>query len=283
MKTKLITTTMLTLFLASIMAFNLMPASAQPINIVVNGSFEQPEVTTSEHWDIYTSAEIDGWSVEWMPTVPETWSGYTRPEACIELQEEPLMGWTADEGLQWAELDTDWFGPGPYPSGEPSNIKIYQDLPTMPGGVYELSFAYSPRPGAPDNILKVYWDGTLVDTIPATGGLSWTTYTVTVTASGSTTRLQFEEHGTLDGLGMFLDDVGVIPLFVSVDIDIKPGSDPNSINLGEQGLLPVAILGSSTFDVSTIHPETIAIGGVDVAERGSPKAPKLAYSYTLTA
>jgi hypothetical protein len=61
-------------------------------------------------------------------------------------------------------------------------------------------------------------------------------------------------------------------------IDIKPGSFPNSVNLGDQGLLPVAILGSATLDVSQIDPSTILIGGVGLASRGSAKAPKLSYS-----
>ena len=279
MKTKAIAG-IITLFLAILMAFNVMPASAQPINIVVNGSFEQPEVTTTELWDIYTSGEIDGWNVEWMPTVPETWSSYTRPSPHIELQEEPLMGWSTPYGDQWAELDSDWFGVVG-PSGEPASIAICQDLPTMPGGSYELSFAYSPRPNVADNHLKVKWGGTVVADITASGGstVQWTTPTYTVTATSSTTELRFEEAGPHDSLGMFLDDVSVTPEFIEVSIDIKPGSFPNSINLGDQGLLPVAILGSETFDVITIDAQTIEIGGVDLASRGSPKAPKLAYSY----
>jgi hypothetical protein len=66
---------------------------------------------------------------------------------------------------------------------------------------------------------------------------------------------------------------------IEVEIDIKPGSYPNSINLGEHGLLPVAILGTPEFDVETIDLETIAIGEITLAERGSKKAPKLAYSF----
>ena len=66
---------------------------------------------------------------------------------------------------------------------------------------------------------------------------------------------------------------------VSVNIDIKPGSDPNSINLGEKGLLPVAILGNANFDVATIHPDSVELGGTDLATRGSEKAPKLAFSF----
>ena len=65
----------------------------------------------------------------------------------------------------------------------------------------------------------------------------------------------------------------------TVGIDIKPGSFPNSINLNDQGLLPVAILGSATLDVTTIDPASIYIGSVSLATRGLAKAPKLAFSY----
>lgn len=48
---------------------------------------------------------------------------------------------------------------------------------------------------------------------------------------------------------------------VAVDIDIKPGSDPNSINVNKKkGVTPVAILGSATFDVTTIDATTLTFG-----------------------
>ena len=65
---------------------------------------------------------------------------------------------------------------------------------------------------------------------------------------------------------------------ILVDIDIKPGSDPNSINPGENGVLPVAILGSDTFDVTQIDPGTLRLGSVLITTRGSAKAPKTAFS-----
>lgn len=49
-----------------------------------------------------------------------------------------------------------------------------------------------------------------------------------------------------------------------VDIDIKPGSDPNSINLVSSGVVPVAILGSEDFDATTVDPETVRLADAEV-------------------
>jgi hypothetical protein len=48
---------------------------------------------------------------------------------------------------------------------------------------------------------------------------------------------------------------------VQVDIDIKPGSDPNSINLGSRGRVPVAVLTTSTFDATTVDPDSVQFAG----------------------
>lgn len=55
-----------------------------------------------------------------------------------------------------------------------------------------------------------------------------------------------------------------------IDMDIKPG-DPNYINLTQQGKLPIGILGSETFDVMEIVPETIRIGEVGLYEKQNGK------------
>ena len=53
-----------------------------------------------------------------------------------------------------------------------------------------------------------------------------------------------------------------VPELMMVDIDIKPGSCPNPLNVRGRGLLPVAILGSEDFDVSTIDAPSIRLDGV---------------------
>lgn len=62
--------------------------------------------------------------------------------------------------------------------------------------------------------------------------------------------------------------VKIYLLPVEVGIDIKPGSDPNSINLDSNGVIPVAILGSADFDASTVDPSTVLLGGSAARVKG---------------
>ena len=66
---------------------------------------------------------------------------------------------------------------------------------------------------------------------------------------------------------IFLVDTGG-PSTISVEIDIKPGSDPNPINPGSNGLIPVAILTTVDFDASTVDPDSVTLDGAEVAVRG---------------
>jgi len=55
----------------------------------------------------------------------------------------------------------------------------------------------------------------------------------------------------------------------NIAIDIKPGSDPNSINMGSNGVVPVAILGSVDFDAATVNPSTVTLAGAGVKLKGN--------------
>jgi len=49
---------------------------------------------------------------------------------------------------------------------------------------------------------------------------------------------------------------------LSADIDIKPGSYPNSINLASKGVISVAILTTYGFDATTVDPLTVLFADV---------------------
>ena len=56
------------------------------------------------------------------------------------------------------------------------------------------------------------------------------------------------------------------PVPISVDIDIKPGSFPNSINPRSKGVIPVAILTTATFDATTVDPLSVKFGPAGATE-----------------
>jgi hypothetical protein len=153
------------------------------------------------------------------------------------------------------------------------------------------------------SIVRVFINGTEEGNAPGTGTIGNTDNVGTNVfignePTGTLVQADFAFHGDIDEVEIFdralsFPDIRAIylagsmgkckePAVIEVDIDIKPGSYPNSINLGEHGLLPVAILGTSEFYVETIEPDSIGIGGVTLAARGSEKKPKLAYSYEDT-
>ena len=56
------------------------------------------------------------------------------------------------------------------------------------------------------------------------------------------------------------DDASKIWNAIQVEIDIKPGSDPNSFGSESKGKIPVALLGSTTFDVNNVDDSTVRFG-----------------------
>jgi hypothetical protein len=53
----------------------------------------------------------------------------------------------------------------------------------------------------------------------------------------------------------------------SIPVDIKPRACPNRLDVDSDGVLRVAILGTSDLDVTTIDPKTVTMGGVAVLSK----------------
>ncbi|MEE8384942.1 MAG: hypothetical protein V3S01_03385, partial [Dehalococcoidia bacterium] len=58
---------------------------------------------------------------------------------------------------------------------------------------------------------------------------------------------------------------------MNVTIDIKPGSDPNSIKLGDTGNVPVAIFSTVTFDATSIDVASLQFDSASVRLVGGKK------------
>jgi probable HAF family extracellular repeat protein len=56
---------------------------------------------------------------------------------------------------------------------------------------------------------------------------------------------------------------------VKVGIDIKPGSDPNCLNVNGHGVIPVAINGTEDFDVNEVNLSSLNFAGLDVRVKGN--------------
>jgi hypothetical protein len=61
-----------------------------------------------------------------------------------------------------------------------------------------------------------------------------------------------------------------------VEIDIKPNSYPNAINIRSHGVIPVAVFSTYDFDATTIDPQTVRLSGMSVATRGKDRSKYMA-------
>lgn len=117
-------------------------------------------------------------------------------------------------------------------------------------------FLFVAEEGTPGSILKISPSGTLSTFASGFPGFS----------TSGVTGLEFSSDGTT----LFVTDDLTSTLYaitssvIEVSVDIKPGSDPNSINLCSNGAVPVAILGSDTFDVDDVITETLRFAEASV-------------------
>ena len=210
MSTKLLT--------AVALALPLLAQAAPLKNLVVNGGFEANPVNAG-NWIVYGSptggsnrstTALGGWTVD---------SG-------LGIEVRNNIAGQAFEGTRYVELDS--FG----------DSSMSQLIDTDVGGVYELSFAYSPRErvSAASNAIQVWWNQQLLSSVSAPGlasGHDWRVYSFTVTGTGGLDRLRFNSMADADTLGGSLDRV--------VLTQVVP--EPGGIALAGLSLLALGVAG----------------------------------------
>jgi hypothetical protein len=70
---------------------------------------------------------------------------------------------------------------------------------------------------------------------------------------------------TFARIARFSTIVGILPDAIPVQIAIKPGETPNSVNLRSKGTVPVAVFSTPTLDMTQIDPSTLRFAGAPVA------------------
>lgn len=114
--------------------------------------------------------------------------------------------------------------------------------------------------------VQIMQGGTIIATVfggsVSTGTRPWTFWTYEFTAPGTYTLQARIANGGILGGGSRNSDfdsfMGLDLVVFRVEIDIKPGSYPNSINLNSKGVVPVAILTTPIFNVTAVDISTVA-------------------------
>ena len=163
---------------------------ADPANLIVNGSFEGPDVPPG-----ISTISVGDWNLSgWTPVNGNGIGIYDNMTASAGVT------WQAYEGDQFAELDAN------------GNGGISQTINTVAGSSYYLCFAYSPRPGrgTDTNTIQFYLNDISIDNVTADGDAAttaWLLYCYSFRATGTSSTVRFMAEGNSDGYGGFLDDV----------------------------------------------------------------------------
>ncbi len=168
-------------------------------NVVVNGSFESPDIPTGT-FGIFPS--VPGWSSQ--PRNADVTSSGIEIQDHVAGNPAVLPPSSIQAGSQFAELDSD--GPSIYS----------QDVPTTPGKTYRLEFLYSPRPNtAPEeNVFRVAGGDvtTLIGPLTSGAQTNWSIFQFTFTATDTSSRIRFEDlspEQPKGGFGAYIDRVSV--------------------------------------------------------------------------
>lgn len=135
-------------------------------------------------------------------------------------------------------------------------VGIY--APNQPFGVrMDIDMSANEWSVAVDNEMNGFDDDPLVSNLPFTNPVA-----VVPTVGGIWASLFLFLPLSVPPTAVAYDNIQVLlqAVTVAVDIDIKPGSFPNSINPRSDGVIPVAILTTGTFDATTVDPATVLFG-----------------------
>lgn len=120
--------------------------------------------------------------------------------------------------------------------------------------------------GTVDNDADVYINGTLIGSARSgycrAGDIDFTAPDGILVAGDNVLAIRGHDYGGATYIDVEVTVSISTATIMTVAIDIKPDSYPNSINLKSKGVIPVAILsgGVGSFDATTVDPSTVCFG-----------------------
>ena len=128
--------------------------------------------------------------------------------------------------------------------------------PSRGGGLFSYDIASGIETLLIDDPGTGYWD---IEIDPVDQRIWWVDYGrgQIHSANFDGTDVVIELSDLTNPYGLALEIIGVL----EIEIDIKPGSDSNPINLKSKGVIPIAILGSGDFDVAEVDIGTLQLNG----------------------
>lgn len=204
--------------------------------VAANVTFDQSTQLFTYNYVVSNSArsaqEISSFNLDFTPPV----SNFNNPQ-----------GWThaifkRRSTLGWAATD-----PVPLPSGAEDNSEVPAGIAQIKPGQSLAGFSFqSPKPPGP---VKYFLTGFVE--IPAQDDEEGAETLVEQCPQSVGNPLDLAVVGTTQG-----------PVnFIPVSIEIKPTAKPPvPINPGDQGVTPVAILGTSSFDVTSVDQSSVRLG-----------------------
>ncbi len=144
---------------------------------------------------------------------------------------------------------------------------VVDPIQPQPGGGDQDAFIAKLAPDGSRLTFATYLGGSSEETrnsgigLDAAGGIY---------VAGRTCSTDFPTVRPLQGARKGTCDLYVakIAFYLTAPIDIKPGSFPNTIKLGAEGSVPVAILSTPGFDARRVDPATVTLASAPVALKG---------------
>jgi hypothetical protein len=157
----------------------------------------------------------------------------------------------------------------------PANLLVVDDLGRRTGFDFETGSALTEIPGSsytgpdsePEAITLSGDVGELAIEVVGNEEGEYTLQFIDVLRQRGSEVHKPTSPGGMDALRVTFDEDGVLRFVVPIEIDIKPGSDANPINLKSKGVIPVAILMTEDFDALTVDAESVRFGPEEADKR----------------